>query len=298
MNWIEAHEAGFRLSLFVAVLAVMLVAEWRWPKRKLTRTRRERWSGNILLTVFNTLTLRVLAPVSAVGAANLAAASGFGIFNQFSLPEWIAVLVTLVVMDMAIWYQHKLFHQIPWLWRLHLVHHADMDIDVTTGARFHTVEIWLSMAIKCVLVALLGAPVVAVIVFETLLSGMAMFNHSNVRLPKRLDAWLRRVIVTPDMHRVHHSTRFHECNANYGFNLSCWDRWFNSYVPQPRKGHQGMRIGLNEVGQVTDASRVWGMLRLPLRWRILQRAYQNKKEHWAHEPGDRHIQKSRETIRR
>lgn len=278
MNWIETHEAGFRLGLFVLVLVIMLVAEWQWPKRQLTRTRRERWRGNIALTAFNTLTLRLLAPLSAVGVASLVDESGWGLLNQLSLPLWATVVLTLIVMDLAIWCQHKLFHELPWLWRLHLVHHADMDIDVTTGARFHTVEIWLSMAIKCALVALLGAPVLGVILFETVLSSMAMFNHSNVRLPLRLDDWLRRIVVTPDMHRVHHSTRFHECNANYGFNLSCWDRWFNTYVAQPRKGHQGMRIGLNEVAQANDASRITGMLRLPLRWRILQRAYQHDKE--------------------
>ncbi|OOE96953.1 hypothetical protein BZG78_12605 [Salinivibrio sp. MA351] len=278
MNWIETHEAGFRLGLFVLVLVIMLVAEWQWPKRQLTRTRRERWRGNIALTAFNTLTLRLLAPLSAVGVASLVDESGWGLLNQLSLPLWATVVLTLIVMDLAIWYQHKLFHELPWLWRLHLVHHADMDIDVTTGARFHTVEIWLSMAIKCALVALLGAPVLGVILFETVLSSMAMFNHSNVRLPLRLDDWLRRIVVTPDMHRVHHSTRFHECNANYGFNLSCWDRWFNTYVAQPRKGHQKMRIGLNEVAQANDASRITGMLRLPLRWRILQRAYQHDKE--------------------
>ncbi|WP_240472758.1 sterol desaturase family protein [Salinivibrio socompensis] len=278
MNWIETHEAGFRLGLFVLVLVIMLVAEWQWPKRQLTRTRRERWRGNITLTAFNTLTLRLLAPLSAVGVASLVDESGWGLLNQFSLPLWATVILTLIVMDLAIWYQHKLFHELPWLWRLHLVHHADMDIDVTTGARFHTVEIWLSMAIKCALVALLGAPVLGVILFETVLSSMAMFNHSNVRLPLRLDDWLRRIVVTPDMHRVHHSTRFHECNANYGFNLSCWDRWFKTYVAQPHKGHQDMRIGLNEVTQANDASSIIGMLRLPLRWRILQRAYPHDKE--------------------
>lgn len=278
MNWIETHEAGFRLGLFVLVLVIMLIAEWQWPKRQLTRTRRERWRGNIALTAFNTLTLRLLAPLSAVGVASLVDESGWGLLNQLSLPLWATVILTLIVMDLAIWYQHKLFHELPWLWRLHLVHHADMDIDVTTGARFHTVEIWLSMTIKCALVALLGAPVLGVILFETVLSSMAMFNHSNVRLPQRLDDWLRRIVVTPDMHRVHHSTRFDECNANYGFNLSCWDRWFSTYVAQPRKGHHGMRIGLNEVAQANDASRITGMLRLPLRWRILQRAYQHDKE--------------------
>ncbi|SIN73171.1 sterol desaturase family protein [Salinivibrio sp. ES.052] len=298
MNWIETHEAGFRLSLFVLVLVVMLVAEWQWPKRKLTRTRRERWRGNIALTVFNTLTLRLFAPLSAVAIASLVSETGFGLFNQLSLPLWAAVLFTLVLMDMAIWYQHKLFHQVPWLWRLHLVHHADMDIDVTTGARFHTVEIWLSMLIKCTLVAVLGAPVLGVILFETLLSSMAMFNHSNVRLPKHIDVWLRHLIVTPDMHRVHHSTRFHECNANYGFNLSCWDRWFHTYVSQPRKGHHGMRIGLKEISQANDASHIIGMLRLPFRWRILQRAYQNNKESWAHDSSNSHIEKPRQSVRR
>ncbi|WBA14322.1 sterol desaturase family protein [Salinivibrio proteolyticus] len=293
MSWIETNEAIFRLSVFVAVLAVMLLAEWRRPKRPLTRTRRERWRGNISLTVFNTLTLRLFAPLTAVGTAAWAQAHHVGVFNVLALPEVFAIILTLVLMDLAIWYQHKLFHQWPWLWRLHLVHHADMDIDVTTGARFHTVEIWLSMLIKCLVVMMLGAPVMGVILFETLLSGMAMFNHSNVALPKQVDAWLRRVIVTPDMHRVHHSTRFHECNANYGFNLSCWDRWFGTYVPQPRKGHKGMRIGLAEVSQATDASHILGMLRLPLRWRILQRAYQNNKETQAHEPSHRHIQKPR-----
>ncbi|WP_102136115.1 sterol desaturase family protein [Salinivibrio proteolyticus] len=188
MSWIETNEAIFRLSVFVAVLAVMLLAEWRRPKRPLTRTRRERWRGNISLTVFNTLTLRLFAPLTAVGAATWSQSHDMGVLNMLALPEAFAIILTLVLMDLAIWYQHKLFHQWPWLWRLHLVHHADMDIDVTTGARFHTVEIWLSMLIKCLVVMILGAPVIGVILFETMLSGMAMFNHSNVALPKQVDA--------------------------------------------------------------------------------------------------------------
>lgn len=237
------YENIIRLSVFFGLLLLLMAAEALWPRKQRRLGRWQRWSNNLLLTFSNTLILRIVVPLTGVALAVYAADTGIGLFNWLALPSWIAVLLAILILDMLIYWQHVAFHKIPMLWRLHRVHHTDTDIDVTTGARFHTVEIILSMFIKVAAILLLGAPALAVVLFEVILNAMAMFNHANLRLPLTLDAKLRQIIVTPDFHRVHHSIHRDECNANYGFNLSVWDRLFNSYVAQPKDGHDDMMIG-------------------------------------------------------
>lgn len=239
-----SHEPFVRGAVFFLVLAVMAAAEVASPRRRREIPRVLRWTNNLALVVLDTVVLRLVFPVLAVGFAAIAQARGFGLFNLVEVPGWLAVLASIVILDLVIYLQHVLFHAVPGLWRLHRVHHADLEIDVTTGLRFHPIEILLSMAIKLAAVAALGAPPLAVLLFEVVLNGMAMFNHANVKLPEGVDRLLRLVIVTPDMHRVHHSILPAETNSNYGFNLSWWDRLLGTYRPQPAAGHEGMTIGI------------------------------------------------------
>ncbi len=240
------HEGTVRLAVFGGLLLVFVAAEAVWPRRARTQPRTLRWITNIIVSVLNTLALRVAVPVLAVGAAAWAQAAGIGLFNFTAVSGVAAFVITLLVMDAAIYAQHLVFHHVPVLWRIHRVHHADRDIDATTALRFHPVEIVLSMGIKIGIVIALGAPPAAVIAFETILNGMAMFNHANLRLPTKLDALLRIFVVTPDMHRVHHSVHVFETNSNFGFNLSWWDRLFGTYRRAPRDGQETMTIGLSE----------------------------------------------------
>lgn len=262
---IEAHEATIRLGFFLGIFAVMAVWEVAAPRRALTVSKAVRWVNNLGLVALNTLLLRLLFPTAAVGVAAFAAAQGWGLLNHFQVPFWPAVAISVVAMDFVIWLQHVMLHAIPLLWRLHRVHHADLDYDVTTGARFHPIEIVLSMLIKFATIALLGPPVVAVILFEVILNGMAMFNHGNVRLPKSVDRLLRLLLVTPDMHRVHHSVQDDEANSNFGFNLSIWDRLFGTYRDQPREGHLGMTIGIRRYREQREVSWLPGLLALPFK---------------------------------
>lgn len=243
-NFILEHEPTIRLIFFFGVFAVMAVWELRAPRLVLTQSKTVRWLNNIGLVVLNSVLLRLLFPAAAVGMATFVQANGWGLFNYLDWPAAIEFVLAVIVLDGAIYLQHVMFHAVPALWRLHRMHHTDMDFDLTTGARFHPIEIILSMVIKFGVIAALGASPLAVLVFEVLLNGMAMFNHSNVKLPQRVDAMLRRVIVTPDMHRVHHSVIDYETNSNYGFNLSIWDRLFGTYIAQPEQGHEGMTIGI------------------------------------------------------
>ncbi len=237
-------EIPIRLAAFAGVLAVMAAWELLAPRRHQAVERPLRWSSNLGLVVLDTVLVRILVPTTAVGIALLAEERGWGLFHSFLPPSWLAVLVCVIVLDLAIYLQHVLFHAVPALWRLHRMHHADLAFDVTTGVRFHPIEILLSMLIKLAVVAALGAPALAVLLFEMLLNATSMFSHGNVRIPERLDRMLRWIVVTPDMHRVHHSVEAAETNSNFGFNLPWWDRMFGTYRAQPRAGHDAMVIGI------------------------------------------------------
>ncbi|MHC8510253.1 MAG: sterol desaturase family protein [Rhodospirillales bacterium] len=245
-SWLLAHESALRLAAFAGVLVLMSGLEALWPRRVRGRPRAGRWSANIGVVVIAAMLARAVMPLLPVGAALWAEARGFGLFNALEIPLVIAVPAAVVLLDLAIYAQHVLFHKVPVLWRLHRMHHSDVDLDATSGVRFHPVEIILSLMIKIVLAVLLGAPAAAVMIFELLLNTTAMFSHANLNLPARADAALRRVIVTPDMHRVHHSTLRAEHDTNYGFNLSIWDRLFGTYTAEPGGGHTGMTLGLDD----------------------------------------------------
>ena len=241
------NEATIRLGIFLGLFAVFALAETLAPRRARVQPRRTRWVTNWSITIANTLVLRALAvglPLLAVGAAIDAAQNGWGLFNNIGWPVWLEFVLAVLILDFAIWLQHLITHKIPVLWRLHRVHHADRDMDVTTAIRFHPIEIALSMFLKIGLVYAMGPAALAVVVFEILLNGTAMFNHANIKLPLALDRVLRLVLVTPDMHRVHHSVHRSEHDSNYGFALSIWDRMFRTYIPQPGEGHDGMTVGL------------------------------------------------------
>jgi sterol desaturase/sphingolipid hydroxylase (fatty acid hydroxylase superfamily) len=239
-----AYEWAIRLAAFAGVFLAMALWEVVSPKRALTVGRRLRWPGNLGVVVVDTLIVRALFPTAAVGVALLGEARGWGLLNWLAVPSWAATLAGLLVLDLAIYLQHVLFHHVPMLWRLHRMHHADLDIDVTTGVRFHPIEIVLSLLIKLGVVAGLGAPALAVLLFEVLLNATSMFNHSNVRMAPAIDRIVRWLVVTPDMHRVHHSIIRGETDSNFGFNFPWWDRLFRTYRPQPAQGHQGMTIGI------------------------------------------------------
>jgi sterol desaturase/sphingolipid hydroxylase (fatty acid hydroxylase superfamily) len=251
-DWLVTHEAGIRVGLFFGLLALLLLLELAWPRRASPRLRRLRWPPNFAIIVIDALVLRLLLPAGAVGTALLAARAGFGLFNQVAAPPGVAFGATLVALDLVIYWQHRVFHLVPFFWRFHRMHHSDVEFDATTALRFHPVEIVVSMFIKMVAVVLLGAPAAAVIVFEVVLNGTAMFNHSNLALPAPLDRVLRWVLVTPDMHRVHHSIHRREHDTNFGFNVPWWDRLFGTYTGQPEGGHAGMTIGLTRFRAAAD----------------------------------------------
>lgn len=240
------NELIIRVFAFGALLLIMLGWEALAPRRPVAAIHRVRQFNNLLLLVVDAVLLRLLVPVAAVGMALLAEDRGWGLFNLLDVDKTAALVLSVILLDVLIYGQHVLFHKVPLLWCIHRVHHTDPEFDVTTGVRFHPVEIILSMLIKMLAVIMIGAPVMAVIVFEILLNGVAMFNHGNVRLPPALDRRLRLFVVTPDMHRVHHSVLREETDSNYGFFLPVWDRLFGTYRDQPRKGHAQMQIGLSE----------------------------------------------------
>ena len=245
-------EGAIRLAAFVAVFAAVALWEALAPRRKRSFGRRARWPHNLGLLLVDVALVRVFAPGAAIAVAMTAAGSGWGLLNALALPGWAAIAAGIALLDLAIYFQHVMFHAVPALWRLHRVHHADLDFDVTTGARFHPIEILISTAVKCAAIAALGAPVISVLVFEILLNATAMFNHANASLPQRLERWLRWLVVTPDMHRVHHSVRYEESSSNFGFNLPWWDRLFGTYRAQPRLGHAVMTIGVDAFRSSQD----------------------------------------------
>jgi sterol desaturase/sphingolipid hydroxylase (fatty acid hydroxylase superfamily) len=257
-------EPAIRLIAFAGIFALMAAWEVLAPRRAQQIGRGTRWPSNIAIVALDTALVRLAFPMTAVGLAMVAEAKGWGLFQAWSIPVWMAVPLAVILLDLAIYLQHVLFHAVPALWRLHRMHHADLDFDVTTGARFHPIEIVLSMGIKLGVIAALGAPAVAVLIFEVALNATAMFNHSNVRMPAWIDRALRWIVVTPDMHRVHHSIVARETNSNFGFNLPWWDRLFGTYRDQPAAGHQAMTIG---IVQFRDAGeqRLDRMLTQPFR---------------------------------
>ena len=264
-QFVLGHEPTIRLGFFVVVFTLVAVWEVLSPRRALTLSRALRWSSNLGLVVLNTALLRLLFPIAAVGVAAFCAGNGWGVLNHFQLTFWLAVPLAVIAMDFVIWLQHVMVHAVPLLWRLHQVHHADPDYDLTTGARFHPFEIALSMLIKFATITVLGPPVLAVVIFEVMLNATAMFNHGNIRLPAAVDGVLRCILVTPDMHRVHHSVEDDECNSNFGFSLTWWDRLFGTYRAQARAPQESMAIGLRGHSNPTEVARLDGMLLMPFK---------------------------------
>tara|TARA_R110002110_G_scaffold415781_1_gene655691 strand:- start:44641 stop:45483 length:843 start_codon:yes stop_codon:yes gene_type:complete len=262
------NEVTIRLLAFFGILLLVAGLEAVFPRRRLRLSRWLRWRGNLGLVLLNTLVIRLLFPAALVGLALFVNEQGWGIFNYYQLPFILAVIASVIILDFVIYLQHVMVHAVPLFWRVHRVHHADLDYDVTTGSRFHPLEIILSMLIKFAAVLVLGPPVVAVIIFEVLLNGLAMFNHGNLRLPLGLDKVLRLFIVTPDMHRVHHSVHDNETNSNFGFNLSIWDRLFGTYIPQPRDGHEQMQIGIHGFEDQKQVAGLGGMLLIPFKGKV------------------------------
>lgn len=264
MNFLIANENVIRLASFVAVLVLMLALETLFPKKRRVQSRKTRWLTNIGLIIVDTVLLRLALPIVAVGTAVFATENNWGLFNLLSWPPWIEFILAIVLLDMMIYWQHVAAHHVPLLWRIHKVHHSDRDIDLSTGIRFHPIEIILSMLYKMVCVVILGPAIAAVLLFEIILNACAVFNHANVSLPAWLDRNLRALIVTPDMHRVHHSIKEQETNSNYGFSLSIWDRLFGSYIDQPELGHADMTIGLSEYQNDKPSKLIW-VLALPFK---------------------------------
>ena len=256
------NEVAIRLGFFFGVLALMAIWELLAPRRALTISKTARWFANLAIIFINAAVVRLLFPLLPVALALLAQKKGWGLLNYFDAPYWFAVIAGVIVLDLVIYLQHVIFHAVPALWRLHMMHHADLDFDVTTGLRFHPIEIILSGCIKLAAVVVFGPPATAVLIFEVLLNATSMFNHGNIRLPLSVDRVLRLFVVTPDMHRVHHSVVIRETNSNFGFSLPWWDRLLGTYCDQPAAGHQGMTIGLS---QFRDAKRLTlpQMLTLP-----------------------------------
>ena len=256
------NELLIRLGFFFGILVVMFLWELIAPRRPLTTSKIIRWFSNLGLVLIDSIVVRLFFPTALAGIALLVQQRGWGLFNQFELPYLLKIIFSVLVLDLVIYLQHIMFHSVPLFWRLHMVHHTDMDIDVTTGVRFHPIEIILSMGIKMIVVVLIGAPAVAVLIFEIILNGTSMFNHGNVHYSQNIDSILRLLVVTPEMHRVHHSTIRWETNSNLGFNFPWWDRLFGTYRGQPAKGHLEMTIGLDQYKEPNKLTLPW-LLVLP-----------------------------------
>lgn len=270
------HTASIRFGFFAGLLAVMAIWEVLAARRARVAPKLSRWASNLGMVVLDGILVRLLFPAAAVGVALSAAERHWGLLNNLTLPAWLAVALSVGALDLTIYLQHVLFHAVPALWRLHRVHHTDLDFDVTTGVRFHPFEILLSLAIKAAAIVLLGAPALAVLVFEILLNANSLFNHANVRIPAALDRVLRWLVVTPDMHRVHHSIEDDETNSNFGFNLPWWDRLFGSYRAQPRAGHEGMTIGIRGFRDHRRLSLPW-LLVIPFMGKITDYAINRRR---------------------
>ncbi len=259
------NELALRVFFFVGIFAAVAIWEALSPKRVRLISRGIRWTHNLSLVILSSLSMRLVIPFTAVGAAAFSYDQQFGLLHYLDVPFVMAVVMSLLMLDFLIYLQHVIFHHVPIFWRLHKIHHIDQEIDVTTGVRFHPVEMILSALIKCAAVLLLGVPILAVVIFEILLNATAMFNHGNINLPKSVDRLLRLFVVTPDMHRVHHSVIPSETNSNFGFNLPWWDRIFRTYKAQPAAGHDGMKIGLQDYQDITKTD-LWSLITIPFIW--------------------------------
>jgi sterol desaturase/sphingolipid hydroxylase (fatty acid hydroxylase superfamily) len=258
----EFNEQVIRVSIFLSVFILFAVLETVFPKKDRTQPRMDRWLSNIGIIIIDSIVVRLIHQVAVVSAALIAAKNGWGLLNWFTLPLLLEVIVAMVLLDLATYIQHIVTHKIPLLWRMHRVHHADRDIDVTTGSRFHPLEIFLSMLYKGLVIFIVGPSILAVFLFEVMLNASSIFNHANLKLTAGLDKKLRFIIVTPDMHRVHHSINSQETNSNFGFSLSIWDKLFKTYKGQPSAGHQEMIVGIKEYQNTNPSSILW-CLKLP-----------------------------------
>src|SRR5690554_3194302 len=256
-------ETTVRLSVFLGMLLLMVLWEFAAPKRTARYGRTQRWPANLAIVVIDSLVVRLLLPAGLVGIALIVAERNIGLLHQVILPNWLDILIAVVVLDIAIYWQHRLFHRVPLLWRLHRVHHADPDFDVTTGLRFHPLEIGLSLLIKAAVVVLVGAPVLAIIIFEVLLNACSLFNHGNVALPKPIERWVRKFLITQELHRIHHSSIKTETNSNYGFSVSWWDHLFGSFTGQAQAGSDHIDIGLQDYRNPQQTTTLWGLLKIP-----------------------------------
>ena len=264
-EWVLENEQSIRLSFFIGVFVVIAIWEIVLPRRLPSISKAKRWFNNISLVVLNTVVIRLLFPTAAVGVSIGVQQKNWGLFNQFELPLALEVVLCVIVLDLVIYLQHVMMHFVPLFWRLHRVHHADPDYDLTTGTRFHTLEIVFSMLIKFAAIVLLGPPLIAALIFEVVLTATAMFNHGNVYLPEKIDRVLRLLLVTPDMHRVHHSIQPAFTHSNFGFSLPWWDRLFGTYRPQPPDSHTEMEIGLPDYCHPEQVSRLDQMLMIPFK---------------------------------
>lgn len=251
-----------RLLAFLSIFALLALAEAVWPRRQLTVAKVQRWQANIGVIIADSLVVRLFAPVAPITLAAMALSQGWGLFNLLGVTGWVELIAGLIILDLIIYLQHRLFHRIPLLWRMHRMHHTDLDLDVSTGTRFHPFEIIISLLIKMAAVLLFGISPLTVLLFEIILNATSMFNHANLALPGPVDRWLRLVLVTPDMHRVHHSVLPKETDSNFGFCQPWWDRLLGTYREQPREGHLGMTIGLREFRDPTRLS-LWQLLKIP-----------------------------------
>jgi sterol desaturase/sphingolipid hydroxylase (fatty acid hydroxylase superfamily) len=280
-SFITTYEKEIRVGFFFSMIAIIGVWELLAPKRTLSASKTVRWANNLALVFLNSFMVRLVFPMAAVGVAVAAQENQWGLLNNIEIPIWLATVLTIIIMDLVIYTQHVMAHAIPLLWRFHRVHHADPDYDLTTGSRFHTVEICLSTGIKFCTILLLGPAAFAVVIFEVILSATAMFNHGNIHLSKNIDRVLRLILVTPDMHRVHHSTEDDETNSNFGFSLPWWDRLFGTYRNQPRGGHEAMEIGIRSYQSEKEITWISGMITLPFKgeisdYAINRRTWNNK----------------------
>ncbi len=252
MTSLLEFEAEIRITSFIAIFLTMALWELKTPYRKLRFTKQQRWPHQFGLIAIDIVTIRLLFPTAAAGTALYVSQQQIGIMNWLGFSIFFASLAGFILLDCLVYWQHVLSHRLDWFWRLHRTHHADTDYDLTTGLRFHPFELIISMLIKISFIFLLGIPIEAVILFEITLSGSALFNHSNIKLPDNIEPIIRSFIVTPSMHRIHHSTHRFEHDSNYGFFLSIWDRWFNSYTDKPEQNDKTMEIGLVQYRNTED----------------------------------------------